>query len=100
MQRERNGKFFCRSRPFSYSTAPRSGVDGYPMDSKFSIPANDAQAYSLMRTYGISDEELKDFISNMLSEIKVLADYAKLSDVSGHARAALAALEATKTRSS
>ena len=53
-----------------------------------------------MRTYGISDEELRDFISNMLSEIKVLADYAKLSDVSGHARAALAALEATKTRSS
>ncbi len=70
------------------------------MDTKFSIPAGDAEAYSLMRTYRISDDELKDFISNMLREMKVLADYAKLSDVSGHVRAALTALEAAKSRSS
>ncbi len=70
------------------------------MDNKFSIPADDAEAYGLMRTYGIADDELKDFISNMLGEIKVLADYAKLSDVGGHVRAALAALDAGKARSS
>lgn len=43
-----------------------------PMTSKFSIPANEAQAYSLMRTYGITDDELSDYISTMLGEIKIL----------------------------
>jgi hypothetical protein len=66
------------------------------MSEKFSIPADDAQAYSLMRTYGISDEELRDFISTMLSEMKVLAEYAKFSDVASHLRAALSELEAKK----
>jgi len=64
------------------------------MDSKFSIPAEEAQAYSLMRTYGVSEDELKDFIGTMLSEIKVLADYTKLGDVAKHVQAAIAGLKA------
>ncbi len=66
------------------------------MDAKFSIPAEEAQAYSLMRTYGISDDELNDYISTMLGELKVLADYAKLSGVASHVKAAIAELEAVK----
>ena len=64
------------------------------MESKFSIPADEAQAYSLMRTYGVSEDELKDFIGTMLSEIKVLADYAKLGDVAKHVQAAIPGLKA------
>ncbi len=66
------------------------------MDAKFSIPAAEAQAYSLMRTYGISDDELNDYISTMLGELKVLADYAKLSGVANHVKAAITELEAVK----
>jgi len=66
------------------------------MSAKFTIPADEAQAYSLMRTYGISDEELNAFIATMLGEIKVLAEYAKLQGVAGHVKAAIAELEAAK----
>jgi hypothetical protein len=67
-----------------------------PMTSKFSIPANEAQAYSLMRTYGITDDELNDYISTMLGEIKILAEYAKLSGVANHVKAAISELETAK----
>ncbi len=66
------------------------------MDAKFSIPADEAQAYSLMRTYGISDDELHNYISTMLGELKVLADYAKLPGVANHVKAAITELEAAK----
>ncbi len=66
------------------------------MDTKFSIPAEDAQAYSLMRTYGIADDELSDYISTMLGEIKILAEYAKLPDVASHVKSAIGELEAVK----
>jgi hypothetical protein len=66
------------------------------MNERFTIPADDAQAYSLMRTYGISDDELKDFIANMLGEIKILADYAKFAGVAGHVQAALEELASEK----
>ncbi len=69
---------------------------GTHMSSKFSIPAEEAQAYSLMRTYGISDDELSGYISTMLGEIKVLADYAKLTHVAGHVKAAIEELDAAK----
>ncbi len=69
------------------------------MDAKFTIPAQDAQAYSLMRTYGISDEELHGFLSTMLGEIKVLAEYAKLRGVAGHVQAAIAELDSMSTPS-
>lgn len=67
------------------------------MTEKFSIPAQDAQAYSLMRTYDIAEEDLKDYISNMLGEIKVLADYAKLSGVAAHIKAAISELDAVRS---
>jgi hypothetical protein len=67
------------------------------MTDKFSIPADQAQAYSLMRTYDIAEEDLKTFLSTMLGEIKVLAEYAKLSGVSDHVKAALSELEAAKS---
>ncbi|MFZ1110362.1 MAG: hypothetical protein WAN43_18690 [Rhodomicrobium sp.] len=67
------------------------------MTEKFSIPAEHAQAYSLMRTYDIAEEDLKGYISNMLGEIKVLADYAKLSAVAAHVKAAIRELDATKS---
>ena len=70
------------------------------MTSKFSIPANEAQAYSLMRTYGITDDELNDYISTMLGEIKILAEYAKLTGVATHVKAAISELEAAKLQSS
>ncbi len=63
------------------------------MTSKFSIPANEAQAYSLMRTYGITDDELSDYISTMLGEIKILAEYAKLTGVATNVKAAISELE-------
>ena len=66
------------------------------MTSKFSIPANEAQAYSLMRTYGITDDELSDYVSTMLGEIKVLAEYAKLTGVATHVKAAISELEKAK----
>jgi hypothetical protein len=66
------------------------------MTSKFSIPANEAQAYSLMRTYGITDDELNDYISTMLGEIKILAEYAKLTGVAAHVKAAISELETAK----
>ena len=66
------------------------------MTSKFSIPANEAQAYSLMRTYGITDDELNDYMSTMLGEIKILAEYAKLSGVANHVKAAISELETAK----
>jgi hypothetical protein len=66
--------------------------------SKFSIPAEEAQAYSLMRTYGISDDELSDYIFTMLGEIKILAEYAKLSHVASHVRSAIVELDAAKTQ--
>ena len=66
------------------------------MDTKFSIPAAEAQAYSLMRTYGIADDELNGYISTMLGEIKILAEYAKLTGVSSHVQAAIAELEKVK----
>ncbi len=67
------------------------------MTSKFSIPADEAQAYSLMRTYGISDDELSDYISTMLGEIKILVEYAKLSGVASHVKAAISELEAARS---
>ena len=67
------------------------------MTSKFSIPANEAQAYSLMRTYGITDDELNDYISTMLGEIKILAEYAKLTGVATHVKAAISDLEKAKS---
>ncbi len=67
------------------------------MSSKFSIPAEEAQAYSLMRTYGITDDELSDYIATMLGEIKVLAEYARLSRVAGHVNSAIAELDAAKS---
>ncbi len=71
------------------------------MDTKFSIPAEEAQAYSLMRTYGISADELDGYIATMLGEIKILAEYAKLSDVASHVQGAIAELEKVKpTRAS
>ncbi len=66
------------------------------MDNKFSIPAAEAQAYSLMRTYGIADDELNGYISTMLGEIKILAEYAKLPGVASHVQAAIAELEKVK----
>lgn len=66
------------------------------MNAKFSIPAEEAQAYSLMRTYGIADDELSGYISTMLSEIKILAEYAKLSGVASHVQAAITELEKVK----
>ncbi len=66
------------------------------MNTKFSIPAEEAQAYSLMRTYGIADDELHGYISTMLGEIKVLAEYAKLSGVATHLQAAIAEFEKVK----
>ena len=70
------------------------------MTSKFSIPADEAQAYSLMRTYGITDDELGDYISTMLGEIKILAEYAKLTGVATHVKAAISELETTESASS
>jgi hypothetical protein len=67
------------------------------MTEKYSIPAEHAQAYSLMRTYDLAEEDLKVFISTMLGEIKILADYAKLSGVAGHVKAAISELEAMKS---
>jgi hypothetical protein len=67
------------------------------MTEKFSIPADQAQAYSLMRTYDIAEEDLKSYISNMLGEIKVLAEYAKLSGAAAHIKAAIQELEAAKS---
>jgi len=67
------------------------------MTSKFSIPANEAQAYSLMRTYGLTDDELNDYISTMLGEIKILAEYAKLTGVATHVKAAISELETAKS---
>jgi hypothetical protein len=67
------------------------------MSEKFSIPAEHAQAYSLMRTYDIAEDDLKDYISNMLGEIKILADYAKLNGVARHIRDAIGELEAAKS---
>jgi hypothetical protein len=67
------------------------------MTAKFSIPANEAQAYSLMRTYGITDDELSDYISTMLGEIKILAEYAKLAGVATHVKAAISELETAKS---
>ncbi len=64
------------------------------MDNSYSIPAKDAQAYSLMRTYDITDDDLKLFIATMVGEMKILADYAKLSGVAGHLQAAISELEA------
>ncbi len=66
------------------------------MDTKFSIPAEEAQAYSLMRTYGIADDELNGYILTMLGEIKILAEYAKLPGVAGHVQAAITELEKVK----
>ena len=67
------------------------------MSSKFSIPAEEAQAYSLMRTYGITDDELSDYIATMLGEIKILAEYAKLSPVADHVKCAIAELDGAKS---
>jgi hypothetical protein len=67
------------------------------MTEKFTIPADQAQAYSLMRTYDISEEDLGSYISNMLGEIKILAEYAKLSGVAAHVKAAISELEAAKS---
>ncbi len=69
------------------------------MMEKFSIPAEHAQAYSLMRTYDLADDDIKDFISTMLGEIKVLAEHARLSGVAGHVKAAIGEIEAAKARS-
>ena len=68
------------------------------MTAKFSIPADEAQAYSLMRTYGISDDELNTYLLTMLGELKILADYAKLPGVSGHVQAAISELEQSKPK--
>ncbi len=68
------------------------------MSEKFSIPADQAQAYSLMRTYDLAEEDLKTFISTMLGEIKVLAEYAQLSGVAANVKAALGELEAAKSK--
>jgi hypothetical protein len=68
------------------------------MTEKFSIPADQAQAYSLMRTYDIAEDDLKTFLSTMLGEIKVLAEYAKLPGVSVHVKAAISELEAAKSK--
>ncbi len=70
------------------------------MTSKFSIPANEAQAYSLMRTYGITEDELNDYISTMLGEIKILAEYAKLTGVATHVKGAISELETAKLQAS
>ena len=40
------------------------------MNEKFTIPANDAQAYSLMRTYDLTDDDLPSYLSTMLGELK------------------------------
>ena len=49
-----------------------------------------------MRTYGITDDELSDYISTMLGEIKILAEYAKLMGVAAHVKAAISELETAK----
>ncbi len=67
------------------------------MTSKFSIPASEAQAYSLMRTYGITDDELADYMSTMLGEIKILAEYAQLTGVADHVKAAISELKTAKS---
>ena len=68
------------------------------MTEKFSIPADEAQAYSLMRTYGISDDELNTYLLTMLGELKILADYAKLPGVSRHVQAAISELQAAQSK--
>jgi hypothetical protein len=67
------------------------------MNERFTIPANDAQAYSLMRTYDLTDDDLSSYISTMLGELKVLADYAKLPGVASNITAALSELKAAKS---
>ncbi len=67
------------------------------MNERFTIPANDAQAYSLMRTYDLTDDDLPSYISTMLGELKILADYAKLPGVANNITAALSELKAAKS---
>ena len=88
-------KLFDAASIFVFKTAPFR-VRGTHMSAEFTIPARDAQAYSLMRTYGITDDELNVFISTMLGEIKILSEYAKLPGVANHVKAAIAELEAAE----
>jgi hypothetical protein len=67
------------------------------MNERFTIPANDAQAYSLMRTYDLTDDDLPSYLSTMLGELKILADYAKLPGVADSITAALSELKAAKS---
>jgi hypothetical protein len=67
------------------------------MSEKFTIPADDAQAYSLMRTYDITDDDLPSYLSTMLGELKILADYAKLPGVANNISAAITELKSAKS---
>jgi hypothetical protein len=89
-------KLFAAAPPFVFFRLKFQGR-GAAMTEKFSIPAEQAQAYSLMRTYDIAEEDLAGYISNMLGEIKVLAEYAKLPGVAAHIKDALRELEVAKS---
>jgi hypothetical protein len=89
-------KLFAAAAPFLFFRLKFQGR-GAAMTEKFSIPAEHAQAYSLMRTYDIAEEDLAGYISNMLRELKVLAEYAKLPGAAAHIKDALRELEAAKT---
>lgn len=93
---QQKAKLFDAAGIFVFKKSPFRSRGTF-MTAKFSIPADEAQAYSLMRTYGISDDELNDYVSTILGEIKILADYAKLSGVASHVKAAISELEAAKS---